>query len=141
MHTPIRRPSGPQKISCACLKGSSKEIAIPINRDTSAPTRTATSGPRLLSPGPADVPMNEKHYAYMRDLVPLRCRHVVQGDVLVRRFLDKRRERDDGAMRGNDPMAEWMSRSESCWRKVREDPSRPKRTRCKVISDEGRQLE
>ena len=37
---------------------------------------------------PADVPMNEKHYAYMRDPVPLRCRHVVQGDVLVRLFLE-----------------------------------------------------
>ena len=44
---------GPQKISCACLKGSNKETAIPINRDTNAPTRTATSGPRLRSPRPA----------------------------------------------------------------------------------------
>ena len=47
---------GPQKISCACLKGSSKDIAIPINRDTSAPTRTATSGPRHRSPRPALQP-------------------------------------------------------------------------------------
>ena len=58
---------GPQKISCACLKGSNKETAIPINRDTNAPTRTATSGPRLLSPRPA-LPRGQRRAGHASSL-------------------------------------------------------------------------